>query len=305
VLQVERHRPSRFVHTATTGAQAIDRARRTSRHHLTPAGGEIVSGGEGAHSWKLALLLGGARLLAPALILGVFGLLVAGIIPGSGWTWALTGACFALFLALSVGQKPYEGREDEDTLRRVLAAASFLLSASLFYYLLSRALATRWSLANAPSIVFLVGLTVASAIVLNLPKLRRQVLGGVGKARFGASGVLGPFALLAVLFVVMTSVFAAVTLIAADEGLITLTARPELPSFEEVAQLYVWQFCKSVPLLDVNETLRWEPPFVYTGTGTGVLVLLYKLGVIVPVIGTFLFLWSAQFDAKTNATTPA
>ena len=267
-----------------------------------------MSGGEGARSFKLALLLGSARVLAPALILGVFGLLVAGVISASGWTWGLAAASFALFLALSkaAGQEPQPGRADGDTMRLVLAAALFLLSVSLFYYLFCWLTATRWSLEYAPVIVIPVALTVAAAIVLNLPKLRRQVLGDAGDDSFGASGVLGPFALLAVLFVVMTSVFAAITLIAADEGLITLAAaRPDLPSFEEVAQLYVWQFCKSVPLLDVNETLRWEPPFVYTGSGTGVLVLLYKLAVIIPVIGTFVFYWGAQFELKTEAKTQA
>jgi hypothetical protein len=236
----------------------------------------------------------------------VFGLLVAGVIPVSPWTWALTVASFALSLALSRGQEPQPGRADGDTMKRVLAAALFLLSASLFYYLICRLMATRWSLEYAPVIVFPVALTVAAAIVLSLPKLRRQVLGDAGEDSFGASGVLGPFALLAVLFVVMTSVFAAITVIAADEGLITLAAaRPELPSFEEVAQLYVWQFCKSVPLLDVNETLRWEPPFVYAGSGMGILVLLYKLAVIIPLIGTFFFYWTAQIELKTEAKTQA
>ena len=57
-----------------------------------------------------------------------------------------------------------------------------------------------------------------------------------------------------------------------------------------------WQFCKSVPLLDITQTLRWKVPFIYPDAGTGSLVLLYKLAVILPIIGTFFAYWKEQTD---------
>ena len=140
-------------------------------------------------------------------------------------------------------------------------------------------------------------LTAGFAVVLGVPKFRRKWFGEPGPGHVAGAGLIGPFGLLAVIFAIMTSVFASVTLFAADKDLISLTAGGfDQPSFEEIAQLYIWQFCKSVPLLDINETLRWKPPFVYTGTDTGTLVLLYKIAVIVPVIGTFLAFWSKQVE---------
>ena len=131
--------------------------------------------------------------------------------------------------------------------------------------------------------------------MLSLPRFRWIWIGIPGDRNPTQAGLIGPFGLLAVLFAIMTTIFASATLIAADKDLITLTARSvDQPSFEEIAQLYIWQFCKSVPLLDVNEILRWKPPFIYTGTGTGMLVLLYKSAVIIPIIGTFLAFWSKQ-----------
>ena len=125
----------------------------------------------------------------------------------------------------------------------------------LFYYLGCRLLATRgdWGL-------------VGRCLVPSGPRRgprdraeRAEVSTDVdGRARpgptTGGPGCIGPFGLLAVLFAIMTSVFASVTLFAADKDLISLTARGvDQPSFEEIAQLYIWQFCKSVPLLDIDE----------------------------------------------------
>jgi uncharacterized protein Usg len=134
-------------------------------------------------------------------------------------------------------------------------------------------------------------------IGLGMPRVRRRWLGVPGEDSDQLAGLLGPFAWLAVLIAIMTSVFASVTLFAAEKDLISLTAAGvDLPSFEQIAQLYVWQFCKSVPLLDITQTLRWKVPFIYPDAGTGTLVLLYKLAVIIPLIGAFLAYWKQQTD---------
>jgi uncharacterized protein Usg len=239
--------------------------------------------------------VGAARALAPAVILAVFGLLVTGIIPASIWTWVATGVLLAaVYVAISITTP--EGDEAVaavGVLVATLAGVCFVL----LYYLGCRLLATNadWGLAVINA--FLFAATVGLGLALGIPRLRRTLMGRPGDDDPKQVGMLGPFGLLAVLFAIMTSVFASVTLIAADKDLISLTAGGvDQPSFEKIAQLYIWQFCKSVPLLDINETLRWKPPFIYTGTGTGTLVLLYKIAVIIPVIGAFLDFWSKQVE---------
>jgi uncharacterized protein Usg len=226
-------------------------------------------------------------------ILTVFGLLVAGVIPVSPWTWVATGVLFAAVVAVvNLGAWDTAG-----VARRVFAAMSFMLVLVVYYYLLSRWLATEDDWGLAVFIAFLLAGAVALGIGLGMPRVRRRWLGEPGEGSDQRTGVLGPFAWLAVLIAIMTSVFASVTLFAAEKDLISLTAAGvDLPSFEQIAQLYVWQFCKSVPLLDITETLRWKVPFIYPDAGTGTLVLLYKLAVIIPLIGAFLAYWKQQTD---------
>jgi hypothetical protein len=255
-----------------------------------------VSRVESASPWdRSAVLLVAARVLAPALILTVFGLLVAGVIPVSPWTWVATGVLLAA--AVAATSETLGAWDAAGVPRRVFAATSVLLIFVLFYYLFSRLLATKDDWGLAVIIVFLLAGAVALGIAIGLPRFRRRWLGEPGKDSEELTGVLGPFAWLAVLITIMTSVFASVTLFAAEKDIISLTAAGvDLPSFEQIAQLYVWQFCKSVPLLDITQILRWKVPFIYPDAGTGTLVLLYKLAVIIPIIGAFLVYWKQQTD---------
>jgi hypothetical protein len=238
------------------------------------------------------VLAGAGQALAPAVVLAVFGLLVAGVIPASIWTWVATGVLLAALLAATaIFDMDRESLMPLGVLVATLLGVAFVL----FFYLGCRLLATRGEWGLVVAALPLLALVMGFAVVLSVPRFRRTVIGEPGRGQVGADQ-LGPFGLLAVMFAIMTSVFASVTLFAADNDLISLTAGVDQPSFEEVAQLYIWQFCKSVPLLDINETLRWKPPFVYMGTDTGTLVLLYKIAVIVPVIGTFLAFWSKQVE---------
>jgi hypothetical protein len=255
-----------------------------------------VSRAESASPWdRSAVLLVTARVLAPAVILTVFGLLVAGVIPVSLWTWVATGVLFAA--AVAAVSDALGAWNTAGVPRRVFAAMSLMLVFVLYYYLLSRWLATNDDWGLAVFVAFLLAGAVALGIGLGVPRVRRRWLGEPGEDSDELTGVLGPFAWLAVLIAIMTSVFASVTLFAAEKDLISLTAAGvDLPSFEQIAQLYVWQFCKSVPLLDITQTLRWTVPFIYPDAGTGTLVLLYKLAVIIPLIGAFLAYWKQQTD---------
>jgi uncharacterized protein Usg len=239
--------------------------------------------------------VGAALALAPVVILAVFGLLVTGVIPASIWTWVATGLFWAALFVLAWITTPE--RDEAFTPVGVLFATLVGVGFVLSYYLGCRLLATKADWGIAVIDAFLFAATVGLGLALAIPRFRWTVMGRPGDDNPKQVGMLGPFGLLAVLFAIMTSVFASITLIAADKDLISLTARGvDQPSFEKIAQLYIWQFCKSVPLLDINETLRWKPPFIYTGTGTGTLVLLYKIAVIIPVIGAFLDFWSKQVE---------
>jgi hypothetical protein len=254
-----------------------------------------VSRAESASPSDSAVLLVAARVLAPAVILTVFGLLVAGVIPVSPWTWVATGVLLAA--AIAAASDTFGAWDTAGVPRRAFAAMSVMLVFVLYYYLFSRLLATNDDWGLAVIIAFLLAGAVALGIGLGMPRVRRRWLGEPGEHSDELPGVLGPFAWLAVLIAIMTSVFAAVTLFAAEKDLISLTAAGvDLPSFEQIAQLYVWQFCKSVPLLDITQTLRWTVPFIYPDAGTGTLVLLYKLAVIIPLIGSFLAYWKQQTD---------
>jgi hypothetical protein len=225
-----------------------------------------------------------AQLLVAAAVLTVLGVMVAGVIPVGLWTLIVAVALVASMFLSELG---LEQLRNGRIALSVLVAVSFAVGMSLFYYLACRYLANRWSLEGLPFVVLLVALALAFAVALQIPKLRLWLLDN--------TGLVGPFGAIALLFAVLTSVFAAITVIAAKEELVSFTGgNPGSPSFEESARLYVWHFSNAVPLLDVNETLRWKAPLVYTSSRAGILVLLYKFAVIVPLIGAFFFYWKEQ-----------
>jgi hypothetical protein len=225
-------------------------------------------------------------LLVCAAVLAALGVMVAGVIPVGLWTWIVAVALVASIFVYGLG---LERGGNERIASSVLIAVSFTVGISLFYYLICRHLANRWSLELLPLVVLLAATALAFAVALQFPNLRRMLLDN--------TGLLGPFGGLALLFASLTSIFAAITVIAAKEKLVRFTGgSPGSPSFEESARLYVWHFSNAVPLLDVNETLRWKAPLVYTSSRAGILVLLYKMAVIIPLIGAFFFYWKEQND---------
>jgi hypothetical protein len=155
-------------------------------------------------------------------VLAVFGLLVAGVIPASIWTWVATGVLLAaLFAATAISDVDRESLTPLGVLVATLVGVDFVL----FYYLGCRLLATRgeWGLVVAAVPVW--ALTVGFAVVLSVPRFRRTWVGEPGRGHVERAGPIGPFGLLAVMFAIMTSVFASVTLIAADKDLISLMGR--------------------------------------------------------------------------------
>jgi hypothetical protein len=118
-------------------------------------------------------------------ILAVFGLLVAGVIPVSPWTWVATGV---LFVAAVAAASEILGEWDAAGVpRRVFAATSTMLVFVLFYYLFSRLLATRAEWGLAVFIAFLLTVAVAGGIGLGMPRVRRRWLGEPGEASCSTS----------------------------------------------------------------------------------------------------------------------
>jgi hypothetical protein len=54
---------------------------------------------------------------------------------------------------------------------------------------------------------------------------------------------------------------------------------------------YVWHFFKLVPLIKLNETLKWSGPLCYTQARVGFLILLFQALVVLPSINTVRFYW--------------
>jgi hypothetical protein len=70
------------------------------------------------------------------------------------------------------------------------------------------------------------------------------------------------------------------------------------PLWDSALHFYVWKSLDSVPILEIPETLGWEPAFRFTDHVSPVLLLLYKIVVIVPVIETVRLVWQKRHPAR-------
>lgn len=78
--------------------------------------------------------------------------------------------------------------------------------------------------------------------------------------------------------------------------------RPDYPIdlYVHFLDFFVWHFLDAVPLLKINQTLRWEEPLTYTKTGVGWVLLLFKITVIFPVIAAFAGYWAQKGQEVSN-----
>ena len=89
--------------------------------------------------------------------------------------------------------------------------------------------------------------------------------------------------------------FSAVTYVMASHEIVTLRSRTGQPiGLASLLDFYVWHFLEAVPLLKVNQTICWDEPWTYDSAAVGWILLLFKLVVIVPVIGAFIGYWKRQ-----------
>ncbi len=115
-------------------------------------------------------------------------------------------------------------------------------------------------------------------------------------ARFGAFAPfvypVGLFMQVLVLFTLTTSIFVA-------HGVVDFVQ--DDPSNATIAAFYCWHFLELVPLVQVPETLRWDPPLSYEQWQVGMLVLGFQLAGVVPVIAVIREFWRERGTRETKS----
>ena len=82
--------------------------------------------------------------------------------------------------------------------------------------------------------------------------------------------------------------FSSVTFVLVQSGVIfVMRGSADAVTPGSLSDLFLWHFLEAVPLLDINETLGWAVPLTYDSAAVGWILLLFKIVVIVPVIGAF------------------
>lgn len=148
----------------------------------------------------------------------------------------------------------------------------------------------------AQCIIFLLwGVLLGWALLLIATKVRRdRFLATWHSVSLFVPVAYGIFVLmLALLF------FSTVTFVMTKHGLLSLkdaTGRGVTPG--SLSDFFLGHFLKAIPLLEVNETLGWPAPLAYDTAKVGWILLLFKVVVIVPVIGAFAWFWSESDSAE-------
>src|SRR5437867_7603279 len=142
------------------------------------------------------------------------------------------------------------------------------------------------------------GLLLGWAVVLIATERKRERFFN----RFQRIGALAPVAYSLNLLFIALLFFSSVTFVLAERGALKLNKSPDSPiSPDNVLLFYTWHFLEALPLLKVNQTLHWSEPLTYDSGWVGLLLLLFKMAVIIPVIGAFAWYWK-QVGAQKRAS---
>src|SRR5262249_54861251 len=98
--------------------------------------------------------------------------------------------------------------------------------------------------------------------------------------------------------------FSSASFVLAQRGLLDFRSETHgalLPG--RISDFYLWHFFDAVSVLDVPRTLHWSVPLTYNSANVGLLLLLFKLTVIIPVIAAFASYW--KFRAQQTPIQPA
>lgn len=167
------------------------------------------------------------------------------------------------------------------------------LAPMIFFYWLSDLLVERFSLFFQVIFFLLWGGILGIGIwYISVPSKRNQMFGTLEKlGRF--TPVLYCFNVLmaAILF------YSTGSYILAGSGIITFldtdgtSLSGIVPGTGTIADFYLWHFLEAIPLLDINKTLLWDVRLMYTDRWIGFFLLLFKITVIIPLIGAFAGYW--------------
>jgi len=70
------------------------------------------------------------------------------------------------------------------------------------------------------------------------------------------------------------------------------------------ADLYLWHLFDSIPAIKFNDTVGWKQPYTYSDKLSGWLLLLFKILVIVSVIGSFVVSGRIRKDTQPKHSAP-
>lgn len=227
----------------------------------------------------------------------------------------ILGRALAAFILSILGILSYRYPAVHDALEKFFSSAirffvwTFvtLLPLVFFNWLLSIVLTTL-SLGFQIAVFAAWGILLAFAIQAIVTPGRRDRLFGTGDepvSRFakrrkskkdrGLSGLIGnptPVVYALDLLLIATIFFSTITFVLAERGVVQLNGFPEsTPRVDPILGLYIWHFFETIPLLKVNDTLQWKQPLTYQAGLLGVIVLLFKLSVILPVTAAFSWYW--------------
>lgn len=97
-----------------------------------------------------------------------------------------------------------------------------------------------------------------------------------------------PFLFVSVsLFLFSLPGFASLTSTLSDLGYVWFEQQIPRGDLSTVQDFYAGHFLKSIPSLNIPDTLMWETPFKYRDRLSGLILLAFKLLVIIPVIASF------------------
>jgi hypothetical protein len=150
----------------------------------------------------------------------------------------------------------------------------------------------------AQFIIFLLwGVLLGGALWLIATKARRDHF----LATWQSVSLVMPVAYSVFVLMLALLFFSTVAFVMTKHGLLSLkdpTGRGVTSG--SLTDFFLWHFLEAIPLLKVNETLRWPAPLTYESAKVGWVLLLFKVVVIVPVIGAFASFWRKPDGAKKH-----
>jgi hypothetical protein len=182
------------------------------------------------------------------------------------------------------------------TLLIFLGAIGLLILAP---YFLARAV-LQWTQSALPTVAHA---TVLMAFFAALGAWAWMISGERGSRLFRTlyeHGVKWPFLFSIALLLFAVLCFASLSSTLNDHGLIRFEPAIARGEFWRFQDFYAWHFLNSIPGLKITETLKWPQPYDYKDSFSGALLLVFKLVVIIPVIGSFTVWNRMRKEAKKS-----